>query len=356
MKNQILLLFLLSFTFTISGAVQNNKVVDIYGRGIPDVTVSRTCTFQCPGTVTPLGTNYFYFYPTNSEKSDSTGGFVLPPWPSSPCANGVASACQFSLSKPGFIFTQSSTTGTYVGTDHPLLNLSAASYDRNNILTGGMIVSAFGTNLAIDTTLLNTASPSLSLAGKSIKIRDSYGKERFAQVNFVSPSQINYLLPPVLPEGTAVIMLMDGMEITHVGFTTISRIAPGFFSADSSGQGIAAGFIQRLSASGVMTYEQLAEFSGNQNKFVALPIDLSVDTDKVFLALYGTGFRNRASLADIKISIGGIPVEVLYAGPQIAEDGLDQVNVLLPRSLIGKGDVDVVVENYGTNKVSIKLK
>jgi uncharacterized protein (TIGR03437 family) len=33
----------------------------------------------------------------------------------------------------------------------------------------------------------------------------------------------------------------------------------------------------------------------------------------------------------------------LYVGPQLTFDGLDQINVRLPRTLAGKGEVDLAV-------------
>jgi uncharacterized protein (TIGR03437 family) len=88
----------------------------------------------------------------------------------------------------------------------------------------------------------------------------------------------------------------------------------------------------------------------------ATPIVLGVDTP-VYLSLYGTGIRNRSSLAGVTVTIDGISVPVLYAGPQQTE-GLDQVNVLLILSLRGGGLSNVVlsVDGQTSNAVTIDIQ
>jgi uncharacterized protein (TIGR03437 family) len=58
------------------------------------------------------------------------------------------------------------------------------------------------------------------------------------------------------------------------------------------------------------------------------------------------------------VSIGGVNSEVLYAGEQGAFVGLDQLNLRLPRSLAGRGEVDVVlmVDGRAANTVRINVR
>jgi uncharacterized protein (TIGR03437 family) len=79
--------------------------------------------------------------------------------------------------------------------------------------------------------------------------------------------------------------------------------------------------------------------------------------DQVFLVFFGTGLRKGdPTLSDVKI--GDIPVELLYLGEQPDFEGLDQVNVLLPRELAGKGEVTVtlMVDDQKANLVTLKIK
>ena len=117
-----------------------------------------------------------------------------------------------------------------------------------------------------------------------------------------------------------------------------------------------------VKADGTQIYEPIARFDQAQNKFVAVPIDLGPDlgnaTDQVFLLLFGTGFRNRSALSAVTCKIGGTDAEVLYAGLQGDFVGLDQSNVRIPRSLKGRGEVDVVmtVDGKAANTVRVNLK
>jgi uncharacterized protein (TIGR03437 family) len=60
----------------------------------------------------------------------------------------------------------------------------------------------------------------------------------------------------------------------------------------------------------------------------------------------------------VTVKIGGMDAEVQYAGRQPEFAGLDQVNVLLPRELAGRGEVDVVlkVDGHAANLVRVNIK
>ena len=76
-----------------------------------------------------------------------------------------------------------------------------------------------------------------------------------------------------------------------------------------------------------------------------MPIQLGLDTP-TYVALYGTGIRG-ATGGSVAVFIDGSTVPVLYAGPQPEREGLDQINIELPLTLRGAGEVDVVVEAGG---------
>ncbi|MGH9855758.1 MAG: hypothetical protein ACREBD_38480, partial [Blastocatellia bacterium] len=92
--------------------------------------------------------------------------------------------------------------------------------------------------------------------------------------------------------------------------------------------------------------------------FVAAPIDLGAATDRVFLVLFATGVRHRSALSAVSVKIGGVNTDALYAGPQGDFVGLDQLNVALPRSLAGRGDVEVfvMVDGKESNALKVSIK
>jgi uncharacterized protein (TIGR03437 family) len=60
----------------------------------------------------------------------------------------------------------------------------------------------------------------------------------------------------------------------------------------------------------------------------------------------------------VTATIGGTPVEVLFAGAQGQLVGLDQANLRLPRTLIGRGAVNVIltVNGVASNTVLINVQ
>ena len=90
----------------------------------------------------------------------------------------------------------------------------------------------------------------------------------------------------------------------------------------------------------------------------AAPIDLGPATDQVYLVLYGTGLRQRSALSNVICNIGGVTLTPAYVGAQGSLAGLDQVNLLLPRTLAGRGEVSVMltVDGKQTNTVKVQIK
>jgi uncharacterized protein (TIGR03437 family) len=60
-------------------------------------------------------------------------------------------------------------------------------------------------------------------------------------------------------------------------------------------------------------------------------------------------------MGSVQASVGGIPAQVLYAGPQPTFAGLDQVNLLLPKSLAGRGVVEVLLTADGKNANAVTV-
>jgi uncharacterized protein (TIGR03437 family) len=90
---------------------------------------------------------------------------------------------------------------------------------------------------------------------------------------------------------------------------------------------------------------------------VSVPIALGVD-QPIYVSFYGTGIRNRSSLGNVTVTIKGVSVPALYAGPAPSFVGLDQVNVGLPLTLRGSGECDVTltVDGQSSNVVTINVR
>jgi len=183
--------------------------------------------------------------------------------------------------------------------------------------------------------------------------------ERAAPLFFVSPMQVNYQIPPGTALGPASVTITSGAGKVSLGTALISTVAPGLFAANGNGQGVAAAVALRIKANGSQSFEPIAQLDPGQNRFVAAPIDLGPDlgpaSDQVFLILFGTGIQFRNSLASVNARIGGESAQTLYAGAQGDFVGLDQVNLRLPRSLAGRGEVDVALTADGRSANTVKV-
>jgi len=196
-----------------------------------------------------------------------------------------------------------------------------------------------------------------------LKVRDQSGVERPSPLFFVSPNQINYQLPAGTISGPASVTIFNGNDRIFSCLIQVAKVAPGIFTADGSGRGVPAGQVLRYRA-GVANNPPQSEplFFIDGGRVVSRAIDLGPDlgasSDQVFVVLYGTGFRLRSSLENMTAKLGGVTIPVLFAGAQGDYAGLDQVNLQIPRALIGRGEVDLVliVDGQQSNVVRINIK
>ncbi len=243
------------------------------------------------------------------------------------------------------------------GSCSALSGVSAASFNPDTLAIES-IASIFGSALSTSTeSAINTPLPTI-LAGTSVKVKDSAGNERMAPLFFVSPGQINFLVPVGSANGASILTVVKEDGSAPSGNAMIDPVAPALFAANANGQGVAAGVVLRVRETGSRIFESIAQFDQGQNKFIALPIDLGPSTDEVFLVLFGTGIRYLSSQSAATIKIGGSDFQVLFAGLQGTYAGLDQVNVKLTSHLRGRGEVDVVltIESKLANMVSANIK
>jgi len=246
-------------------------------------------------------------------------------------------------------------TGKAIGaTARAVATVSAASFSGQT-LAAESIVAAFGVNLATSVVVNNALPLPTSLAGTTVSVRDSEGADRLAPLFFVSPQQINYLIPQGTAPGTATITVAGGDGSLSVGAVNIAAIAPGLFAANANGQGVPAAVALRVKADGAQIYEPVSRFDQAQNRFVAAPIDLGPAGEQVFLLLFGSGLRFNSGLEGVTCKLGGIDAPVLFAGAQGGLVGLDQVNLSLPRALAGRGEVDLVLTVDGQTANTVRV-
>ena len=184
-------------------------------------------------------------------------------------------------------------------------------------------------------------------------VKDSKGVPRLAQLYFVSPTQINYLVPTGTAIGPATVSVSAPNGVTAAQVNVLAT-APGMFTAGSqfaAGSGVHVRGIQQ-SAFNIV-------FVDPNTGFVSpVPISLGLSTDQVYLMLFGTGIRNRSSLDQVNVTIGGVYTPAIYAGAQNQYPGLDQLNIQIPHSLAGAGTVaiNITVNGVAANTVYVVIQ
>ncbi len=244
------------------------------------------------------------------------------------------------------------------GTPPPVLtSVSAASFSGEFGAAPESIASGFGEGLASEIVVATELPLPTSLAGTVVRITDSEGTQILAQLFFVAPLQINYLIPEDTAPGLALVVVeTDGQEVAR-GILQINRVAPSLFAANAGGQGVAAAVALRVADDGTQTSQLIFDGTAPEGSRAALPIDLGPEGDQVFLLLFGTGLRGFTTEATA--NVGGEPVGVFgpVAQPQFV--GLDQANLgPLPRSLIGRGEVNILltVDGQTANTVTVNIQ
>ncbi len=217
------------------------------------------------------------------------------------------------------------------------------------------LVTAFGSNLASMTESAGAGSLPTHLAGIRVHLRGGDGSEQLAPLVYVSPTQINYLIP------SGIVWPFASVSIEHDGTPLIEEAmavpvgpsAPGLYTLNSAS--LAAATAIRVAADGTQT--SVPVYSCTAAGCAAVPINVATGT--VYLTLYGTGFTlnyDGSALSPpgsypIGCDVGGSFAPVSYAGTQGQYPGLDQVNLQLPSSLAGSGNT-VIQCGFQTNEVN----
>jgi hypothetical protein len=252
--------------------------------------------------------------------------------------------------------SQTFTVGAGILTIRSILN--AGSYAAIPIASDECTV-AFGIDLATATAQTNSLSLSKTLAGATVTITDSTGVTQTAPLFFVSPAQINFLVPAGLAIGSGTVTVTNAAGNKASFPTTVAQVAPSLFTADSSGTGAPAANALAY-ASGAVTPQVSPVYtcSGSPVVCTAAPIAVSAPATSVYLELFGTGIRGRSSLSGVSVTVGGLAQQVTYAGAQGSFEGLDQVNVLLDPSLAGSGQatLQLMVDGVQANAVTVNIQ
>jgi len=218
------------------------------------------------------------------------------------------------------------------------------------------LATLFGSNLAPAVAQATMQPPPTMLGGVTLVVTDSAGVARNAPLLYVGPGQINFLVPEGTAAGAAQFVATNG-SASQSFVTTVVAAAPGLFSMNGGGQGVAAATAIAAQVNDPSLQAPVQVFQCGESACSSVPIGLGVDT-ATYVTFYGTGIRGRSSLGNVSVTIHGVAASVSYAGPTPGFVGLDQVNVLLPLTLRGSGESSVVltVDGQTSNTVTINIQ
>jgi len=224
---------------------------------------------------------------------------------------------------------------TRAGTALSLAAVSAASYSPESVAPD-QITAAFGTRLANNFVTASSLPLPTVLAGTSVRVNGA-----LAPLFFVSPGQVNFLVPATTQTGVAVVEITAADGTLSRGNLAVTSTAPSIFTANSYGTGAPAAV---ATADGVH-YAAVGNLDGTPN-----PINTGD-----YLLLFGSGIR-RAASGTVKITIGGVDAPVLYAGAQQDFAGLDQINTQIPPGVSGVVDLVLSVNGRAANTVKLSIR
>ena len=212
-------------------------------------------------------------------------------------------------------------------------------------LAPGAIAAAFGAGLATETRAAATQPLPTQLAGTEVRIVDASGATHRAPLFFVSPGQVNYLIPEGVALGAAQVTVVSGNGGSSTGSLQIERSSPALFTTTYTGRGVAVA----LTTYDGINFEPVVNPDGT-------PRSVSGGTmwRPNYLLLFGTGLRNGGNL---RVRVGNAEMTPIYAGPQGSFAGLDQINVMLPPGVSGGvNEISIISDNRLSNPVQLLMQ
>jgi uncharacterized protein (TIGR03437 family) len=235
-----------------------------------------------------------------------------------------------------------------------ILNVSSASFEGGPTAPGAMVTAfpLFGMKLATTTEAASSPAWPTSLGGATVTVRDAAGVNHAATISYAAAGQLNYRIPENVALGIGTVTITANGASASGGINVIAAYS-NIFQFTSAG--LAAAQLLRV-RDGKQTYENI--FQVENGVLTPAALDLGPESDQVFLVLYGTGLGKTGGNPTVTLQLNGASSPLAYAGPQGTFTGLDQYNILLPRTLIGRGRVDLVVTANGkaSNPVFIIIK
>lgn len=182
----------------------------------------------------------------------------------------------------------------------PEISITNAANYRPYVAADSIAV-IFGNNFSASVEQAGSQPLPTALAGARVQIIDLLGGSSLAGLFWVSPGQINFHVPADLGSGLHQVKVSTAAGTVFSGSLFVAPSAPGVFTVDRSGSGLAEHYWIR---GGTADY----------------------------LVIFGTGFGANAELVIPQLGRFG----AIYCGAAPGFTGLDQINIPLPPGAINR--------------------
>ncbi|MEZ5393120.1 MAG: hypothetical protein R2724_09650 [Bryobacterales bacterium] len=231
--------------------------------------------------------------------------------------------------------------------------VSSATFTAGQPVAKGSIAAAFAPGFSQSITLASQEPLPTTLDGVRIDVLDILGQKRAAGLQFVSPQQINFVIPQDTAPGQSRLRVYRDDKIMAGGRFISSDISPAIFTYNGQGTGVAAATWLFVAEDGTRTSGFIFDPATGQ----PLPIDFDPAKGQLYLSLYGTGIRNNRH--GVTAKIGDADTPVLSAGPQGQYQGLDQINLGPLPELLSVGaewDIQIFVDGKEANRTIFRTR
>jgi uncharacterized protein (TIGR03437 family) len=199
--------------------------------------------------------------------------------------------------------------------------VNGASFDGTQPIAAGSFATAFGQNLCSTTASGDWIAPGqlpVALGNCSVTVNGSP-----AMIQYVSPGQVNFIMPAGIVPGTATVMIHNGAQMMS-GSVQTGAAGPGIFALNGMGMG-----------EGAML---------NGTTWQMGPFSTTTGGQATYVSIYVTGLDLSSKPT---VTIGGVPADVMWFGNAPGYAGLQQINIVLPGGMAGTGRVPVTVTSNG---------
>ncbi len=204
--------------------------------------------------------------------------------------------------------------------------MNAASFAPQAPLAPGMMISVFGSKLALNEAATTLPLP-INLGGSSLYIAGMQ-----APLLFSSDGQVNAMIPyGIQVNASQQIAITSGSTYSVVQGITMAAAAPGIFSMDGSGKG--QGVIYVAHPDSTLTLADAAHPATAGDIIVITCTGLGEVTPALTAGTQAPFNPVATTVNPVTVTVGGVAAQVQFAGLAPGFAGLYQVNAVVPKGV-----------------------